>query len=103
MDVDCGNELLQVVLRLIKHTVMPVIMIGIPILLIVLGSVDLAKAAISSDDKAVKSAQSAFIRRLIYGALVFFVTMIVRFVMDLVADATGSEDSRSWQACWESA
>jgi len=103
--VDCSG-LLGVLIGLIKHTILPIIWIGIPILLILLGSVDLAKAAISSDEKAVKQAQSAFIRRLVYGALVFFVFLIVNWIMNIVAStiasADSSTDATTWASCWNS-
>ena len=41
------------VVRIIKNGLFPILQIGIPIILIVLGTLDLGKAVISSDDKAV--------------------------------------------------
>lgn len=91
--------------RIIKNGVFPIVQVGIPILLIVLGTVDLGKAVISSDEKEVKAAQSRLWKRCLYAVLVFFVVTIVTIVMNLVAtsqdtDAAGAETS--WSNCWRS-
>ena len=44
--------------KIIRKGVFPILQIGIPIILIVLGTLDLAKAVIASDEKQVKEAQS---------------------------------------------
>ena len=45
---------LESIVRLVKKGVFPIVQIVIPIILIVMGTVDLGKAVISSDDKEVK-------------------------------------------------
>lgn len=95
---------LEPIVKLIKHGLMPIVQIGIPLLLIVLGTLDLGKAVVSSDDKEVKAAQSRLIKRVIYAMLIFFVTTIVSLIMNLVAvgaDGTGANTS-GWARCWDS-
>lgn len=100
---DVCKGLLPIV-RLIRKGVFPIIQIGIPILLIILGTIDLGKAVISSDDKEVKSAQSRLIKRLLYAVLIFFVTTIVTVVFNLITTA-GDDDVTvgDWKACWTAA
>lgn len=92
-------------------TVINIIWIGVPILLIVLGSIDLGKAVISSKEDDVKKAKKALINRFIYAALVFCVVWIVGIVMNLISgigvtgndnvtDVPGS-DTGSWKECWK--
>ncbi len=101
MDIDaCGG--LGPIVRVIRKGVFPIIQIGIPILLIVFGTLDLGKAVISSDEKEVKAAQGRLIKRFIYAAAVFFVVTLVTVVMNIVAQG-GQGDTTSWQACWTSA
>lgn len=64
------------------------IQIVIPVVIILLGTIDLGKAVFSGDEKKVKEAQSTFIKRLIYGAVVFFVVLIVQLVFGAVGDAS---------------
>ncbi len=90
------------IVKLVRRGVFPIIQIGIPIVLIVLGTVDLGKAVISSDEKEVKAAQGRLIKRFIYAALVFFVVTFVTVVMNIVAKGSESDaDTTSWSACWE--
>ena len=58
--------------------------IVIPIILIILGMVDLGKAVISSDDKAVSKAAKSLLMRVIAAVCIFFVPTIVSFVIQLV-------------------
>lgn len=101
--IDNCRGLLPVV-KLIRKGVFPLFQIGIPILLIILGTVDLGKAVISSDDKEVKAAQNRLIKRFIYAAAVFFVVTFVTVVMNIVAQGeTEDSDTTSWKKCWDSA
>lgn len=76
----------------------------IPIALIVMGSIDLGKAVLSSDDKEIKQATSKLIKRAIAAIAIFFIVMLVDLLMGMVND-TGARgaDSQSWSDCWESA
>ena len=72
---------------------------------IVLGTVDLGKAVIASEDKEVKAAQTRLIKRVLYAVLIFFITTIVSLVFNLVADNSGDnsieEGATSWSDCWK--
>ena len=58
--------------------------IVIPLILIILGMVDLGKAVISSDDKAVSKAAKSLLMRVVAAVCIFFVPTIVSFVIGLV-------------------
>ena len=88
------------VVRIIKNGLFPILQIGIPIILIVLGTLDLAKAVISSDDKAVKEAQSKLIKRCIYAILVFFIVTLINLLFNMVGNITGNEALERWSQCW---
>ncbi len=104
LDDDCGG--LRPIVAIIKHGVFPIVQIGIPILLIVFGTIDLGKAVISSDDKEVKQAQSRLIKRCIYAVAIFFITTLVSIIMSLVSkgvDVSNDQDSTNdtgWANCW---
>ena len=53
-------------INLIKHGIIPLIQIGIPIILIVLGMLDLGKAVVASKEDEIKNAQKMLIKRCIY-------------------------------------
>ena len=99
--LDACNGLLPIV-KVIRKGVFPLFQIGIPILLIVLGTIDLGKAVISSDEKEVKASQNRLIKRFIYAAAVFFVVTFVTVVMNIVSQG-GEGDTESWANCWKAA
>lgn len=98
----CGG--LLPIVKIIRKGVFPLVQIGIPILLIVLGTLDLGKAVIASDEKDVKAAQGRLVKRFIYAAAVFLVTTLVSVVMSIVATGgVSGANTTGWQGCWEAA
>ena len=98
----CGG--LRPIVAIIKNGVFPIVQIGIPILLIVFGTIDLGKAVISSDDKEVKQAQSRLIKRCIYAVAIFFITTLVSIIMSLVGRGADQSEAntQNWADCWNS-
>lgn len=79
-------------------------MIGVSIILIILGMLDLGKAVISSKEDEVKKATKAFGKRFLYAVGVFAVVWLVTFVFDTVNSATGGEinpGQANWRTCWD--
>lgn len=70
-----------------------ILKILIPIVIIVLGSIDLGKAVVSSDDKAIKSASSKLLKRVVLGIIIFFVPLIIKFIFSMISLV--SEDMRN--------
>lgn len=63
------------------------IKILVPVILIVMGIIDMLKATTANDEKIMKDAQTKFIRRIVAAVLVFFVVAIVQFVINLIGRA----------------
>lgn len=96
LGIECTTDL-KIILNL-GHTVINLIQFGIPIILIILGSIDMGKAVIQQDDKKIKESQSLFIKRLIAAVLVFLVGTIVNVLVGVLPeDVTGTKE---WQSCW---
>lgn len=53
----------------------------VPILVIVLGMIDLAKAVVASKEDEMKKAQATFVKRLIIGVAFFFIPVFVDIMM----------------------
>lgn len=103
---NCGG--LGPIVNLIKIVLEKgVILIGV--VLVVLIIIDLAKAIIAGDEKEVKAAQKAAIRRGIYAIVLFFVPTIVNLLFGLLApafegsseDNTAATNATNWYACWK--
>ena len=101
----CGQSGLMIVFRLLR-SVVDLIKIFVPILLILFGTLDLAKAVIAGKEDEMKKFQGALIKRFIYGAAVFLIATFVMFITDFVADASNDGDdlqTNDWKACWTEA
>ena len=57
----------------IIRLVISIIQWSVPLLLIVLGTIDMFKAVVKADENATKEAQNTFIKRLLYGVVIFLV------------------------------
>ena len=102
LDVDACTQL-RPLIRLIKFGIIPIIQIGVPILLILYGMFDLAKAVIASKEDEIKNATKLLTKRAIYAVAVFLVVTLVTAVFGLLS-STGDEDienkSKSGIDCW---
>lgn len=92
----CTDEI-DAVVGLAKM-VIKVLQLVVPIGLIIMGTIDMAKAVIAGDEKKMKEAQKPFIKRIIAAVIVFLIPIIVNMVLSFVT--TGNSD---WIDCWNSA
>lgn len=92
--LDCnGIDIPGKVANMIYLAVM-IIQIGVPIILIVWGMMDLGKAVMAQKEDEIKKGQQTFIKRLVAAAIVFFVVVIVKLLVGLVAN-----DGANIQTC----
>lgn len=76
----------------IIHTLFTIVRIVVPLILIILASIDFGKAVISSDENALKNAISTVTRRLIVCLIIFFVPTIIYSIIHLI-DKSKDDDS----------
>ena len=95
----CTNVGIPKVIYFIK-LLLNIAFIAVPIGLIVFGLIDFSKSVASGDEKDGKKNLNLFIKRLIYGALVFCVPWIVNVVMHLLGDLTKDVN---WTDCYNNA
>lgn len=86
--------------------VVNIIKIGIPIVLILFGMIDLGKAVIASKEDEVKKATKLLGKRFLYAVGVFASVWLVTLVLDIAADTIGKNNENydyneaSWKRCW---
>lgn len=87
--VSCGDGLLTSIPNAIPKVVSiayTIIQIAVPVILVVMGSLDLFKGLSAQKEDEIKKGQQMFVKRLIAAALIFFVFVIVKVVVSFVAD-----------------
>ena len=92
VNVSCGGYTFDSILPAVTSTIVTIIKIGIPIVLIFLGMLDLGKAVMANDEKVMKEAQGRLIKRFIYAIIIFLLVAIVQMIFNMIAVAgEGSE------------
>jgi len=86
-EITCGNGILTMdtIIPDMTSTIVTLIKIGVPVLLILFGMLDLGKAVMAQKEDEIKKSQTLFVKRILSAALVFFVVVIVQLVFNLVA------------------
>lgn len=100
----CTDEDMKVIFGFIQ-TIMNVIKWAIPIILIVMGTLDIAKIVISGnqDEKEVKAATKKLTTRVIYAVIIFLIPTIVSLIFNLIPDSVGAGkdfNGNNWKDCW---
>ena len=100
----CGDQDLLTILGVVRAAI-NVLVFVIPIILIVLGVVDLSKAVVSSKEDEVKKAQKMFFTRVIYAVVIFLIPTIVSLLFNLLPEAVfgGGMNGYTWRDCWNEA
>ena len=73
-----------------------IMQIAIPVIIILLGTLDLGKAVMAGDEKEIKSATTTLMKRVIAAVAVFLLFLIVTVV-------TGWVGGDEWKTCWRAA
>ena len=79
--IEVPDTLFNVVATIIRG-----IKIVVPILLIIFGMMDLAKAVMAQKEDEIKKGQQTFIKRIIAAVIVFFVITIVQMIISFVSN-----------------
>ena len=87
--VSCGNNLVTTIPAFIPQVISvlyTIIQIAVPIVLVIMGMLDLMKGVTAGKEDDVKKGQQILIKRLISAVLVFLVFIVVKLVVSFVAD-----------------
>ena len=99
--LDCPAGLGPIV-SLIKNGLIPILQIGVPIILIIFGMLDLGKAVMAGKEDEIKKNQQMLMKRAIAGVAMFFVVTLVTIIMNLfVTSGSGIDGTNDWKDCWE--
>ena len=88
LEYSCGNMddfVFSGMFPYIVSTIVTIIKIAVPIILVVIGMIDLMKAVIASKEDEIKKAQTTFVKRIVVAVLTFFIVSIVQIVIRFVA------------------
>lgn len=85
--VSCGNVTdIPKIMPKLTSLAITIVQIAVPVILVLMGSLDLFKGITAGKEDEMKKGQQMFIKRLIVGAVIFFIVVIVKFLVSVVAD-----------------
>lgn len=91
--VSCGNvTAIPKKIPELTSDIITILQIAVPIILIVMGSIDFFKSVVAGKEDEMKKNQKMFVKRLITSALIFFIVVIVKFMISVIADTTSAEN-----------
>ena len=73
--------------------------IAIPVIIVVMGMIDLGRAVTASKDDEIKKAMKNLMIRLISGVLIFFIPTIIMFVFRIVTEFNSIEEQTGFNVC----
>lgn len=91
--VSCGDGLVSKIPSVLPQVISiayTIIQIAVPVILVVMGTLDLFKGITAQKEDEIKKGQQMFVKRLISAALVFFVFVIVKVIISFVADSSSA-------------
>lgn len=97
LDVTCGpdNLVMNPIIPQLTSTLVNLIKIGVPLLLIFFGMLDLGKAVMAQKEDEIKKGQQTFVKRLIAAAIVFLVVFIVQIAINLLVPSNNDDTAQS--------
>ena len=98
----CGDTYAPMIAAQITRTVYMILQIATPLIIILLGMIDLGKAVMAHKEDDIKKSQQTFVKRLLVGASVFLVFVLAKFVIGLVAPANDNTDMWNCVDCFVS-
>lgn len=97
--ISCGNvKGIPAGLAKFSRNAVSIIKLLIPVILIVLGIIDMLRAASANEDKAMKEATRRFARRIVAAVLVFFVISLTQFVIKTISNAARKSNNEGVEA-----
>lgn len=76
-----------------------VIRLVIPVIIVIFGTFDLGRSVIAGEDKEIKKSQKMFIKRLVYGVLIFFLPVLIKAVFSLFDENYLNSESKVCYEC----
>ena len=86
--IQCGESAIPAPIPGITRVVIMLLKIVLPLVVIILGLLDFAKATMANNEDGIKKAQNQFIKRIIAAAIFFMVITLVQFAVNIVTKDT---------------
>lgn len=94
----CSEDSIQRVLKLVGY-ILIIIKVLVPLILVVMGSIDLFQAVVGKDEKALSKSIKNLMLRVVLGVFIFFIPTIVNWAFDVFYEVSGGENNKQCVNC----
>lgn len=95
---DCDDPDINSIVKTIK-TIYNLLRFSVPVILIIMGSIDFLKATIAGKEDEIEKHKKTFINRLFLAVIIFMLLSIFQLTTNILEKA-GVANSNSWVECW---
>ena len=94
------NEEIRMVLEIII-TILDVVMFFVPVVLIILCTIDIFKIIVSKKEDEIKKLRKGVLRKIVYAVIIYLIPFVIPFIFNLVSDLLPIDYDDSWKQCWD--
>lgn len=94
------NEEIRMVLEIII-TILDVVMFFVPVVLIILCTIDIFKIIVSKKEDEIKKLRKGVLRKIVYAVIIYLIPFVIPFIFNLVSDLIPIDYDDSWKQCWD--
>ena len=95
----CNSDI-QMILEIII-AILDLVKFFVPIVLIILCTIDIFKIIVSKKEDEVKKLRKDVFRKIIYAVIIYLIPVIVPVVFNFVNKVIPIEYDNSWKTCWD--
>lgn len=88
MCVKCGDAYFPKALAVLTRNIVDFIQLIVPVIIIILGMVDLLRAVMAGDEKKMDEVKPSLIKKIIAGVMIFLVVAIIKFAFGVIPSET---------------
>lgn len=94
------NEEIRMVFEIII-TILDVVMFFVPVVLIILCTIDIFKIIVSKKEDEIKKLRKGVLRKIVYAVIIYLIPFVIPFIFNLVSDLIPIDYDNSWKQCWD--
>ena len=94
----CSMEMQEILGIII--TILNVIKFLVPIILIILCTIDIFKIIVSKKEDDIKKLRKDIFNKIIYSVLIYLIPVLVPFILNIINNLIPMGYDNSWKDCW---
>ena len=94
----CSMEMQEILGIII--TILNVIKLLVPIILIILCTIDIFKIIVSKKEDEIKKLRKDIFNKILYSVLIYLIPVLIPFILNIINNLIPMGYDNSWKDCW---